>query len=190
MWSMSRATTLPPARTLAGLAAAFVVAFAALLAVGVSTAEAAKPCWKRALDDWSDNGRMDGVYSQACLQAAIDHLPEDLRIYSNAPEVIGGARQSSARSERELAGATGTNSPEGAGTRKQAPVREVEPDVDVDRRRDDGPIKRVLGTGTTDASSIPLPLIVLAGLALVLMAAGGAGLAHRKLRARRVSSGR
>lgn len=181
LWSMSGATTLPPARTLAGLAATFFVAFAALLAVGVSSAEAAKPCWKRALDDWADNGRMDGVYSQACLQAAIDHLPEDLRIYSNAPEVIGGARQSSARG---LTSARGTKPTEGSGTgtRKPAPVREVEPKVD---RRDDGPIKRVLGTGTTDASSIPLPLIVLAGLALVLMAAGGAGFAHRKLQARK-----
>ena len=70
--------------------AATLVSLAAILSVGTPSAEAAKPCWKRALDDWSDNGRMDDVYSQACIQAAIDNLPEDLRIYSNAPEIIGG----------------------------------------------------------------------------------------------------
>jgi hypothetical protein len=179
---MSRATPLPPARTLALFAAATLVALAALLAYGAASASAATPCWKRALDDWSDNGRMDDVYSQTCIQAAIDHLPEDLRIYSNAPEIIGGARQRSVR-DRSLQGTSG--SPPGAKTPTPT-VTPVEPETGP---RDEGPIPYVLGQGTTDASSIPLPLLILAGLALALMAAGAAGFTHRKLRARRVSSG-
>jgi len=39
--------------------------------------------------------------------------------------------------------------------------------------------------GPRNADSIPLPLIILAGLALLLIAAGGAGLVSRRLRARR-----
>jgi hypothetical protein len=183
---MSRATSLPPARTLALFAAATLVALAALLSFGAPSAEAATPCWKRALDDWSDDGRMDDVYSQECIQAAIDHLPEDLRIYSNAPEIIGGARQDSVR-DRSLLGTSGSPTPPKTPARTVTPV---EPEVESETGpRDEGPIPYVLGQGTTDASSIPLPLMILGGLALALMAAGAAGFTHRKLRARRISSG-
>jgi hypothetical protein len=40
--------------------------------------------------------------------------------------------------------------------------------------------------GPRNADSIPLPLIILAGLAFLLVAAGGAGLVSRRLRARKV----
>jgi hypothetical protein len=40
--------------------------------------------------------------------------------------------------------------------------------------------------GPRNADSIPLPLIILAGLALLLITAGGAGLVSRRLRARKV----
>lgn len=176
---MSRPPLVPRARTLAVFAAATLVVLAALLSFGATTAVAAEPCWKRALDDWSDNGRMDDVYSQDCIQAAIDNLPEDLRIYSNAPEIIGGARQPSVR-DRSIQGTTGSPSTTETPTRR---VSEVEPKTGP---KDEGAFGSVLGTGTTDASSIPLPLMILAGLALALMAAGGVGVAHRKLAARRV----
>jgi hypothetical protein len=173
-----RATLRSPA--LLALLATIAVLLGGSLAVA-APADAAKPCWERALDDWADNGRMDGVYSQACLRKAIDNLPEDLRIYSNAPEIIGGAALKAVR-ERLPQSAQGPNSRQTQGSR----LREIEPDTSP---RDEGPISSVLGSGTTDASSIPLPLLVLAGLALLLMAAGAAGFAHRKLQARRVASG-
>jgi hypothetical protein len=166
-------------------AAATLVALAAFLSFGAASAEAATPCWKRALDDWADNGRMDDVYSQLCIQAAIDHLPEDLRIYSNAPEIIGGARQRSVR-DRSLQGTSGSPPSAKTPTRRVTPV---EPNTGPNTGpQDEGPIPYVLGKGTTDASSIPVPLMVLAGLAFALMAAGAAGFTHRKLRARRISS--
>ena len=65
-------------------------------------------------------------------------------------------------------------------------MKEVEPKTGP---RDEGPIQSVLGYRASDADSIPIPLIVLAGLALLLMAAGGAGFAARKLQARRPGSG-
>jgi hypothetical protein len=169
---------------------ATLVGLSALLSVGASSAEAATPCWKRALDDWSDNGRMDDLYSQACLQAAIDHLPEDLRIYSNAPEIISGARLTSAR-DRSLQGITGQPQ---APKAKPGKVTPVEPETGTGTGtetgpKDEGPIQEVLNAGPTDASSIPLPLMLLAGLALALMAAGGFGFAHRKLAARRIPPG-
>ena len=185
---MSRSTLVPHTRTPAIFAAAALVALAAFLSFGATSAEAATPCWKRALDDWSDNGRMDDVYTQACIQAAIDHLPEDLRIYSNAPEIIGGARQRSVR-DRSLQNTTG--SPPTTETPTERGVTPVEPDTSSNSGpRDEGPLERALNPVTTDASSIPLPLMILAGLALALMAAGGVGFAHRKLAARRITSDR
>jgi hypothetical protein len=44
----------------------------------------------------------------------------------------------------------------------------------------------VAALGPKDATSIPIPLIVLAGIALLLLAAGGAGLVARRAQARRV----
>jgi hypothetical protein len=163
--------------------AATLVALSALLSVGASSTQAATPCWKRALDDWSDNGRMDDLYSQACIQAAIDHLPEDLRIYSNAPEIISSARQRSVR-DRSIQGTSGQPRAPKAPAGEVTPV---EPDTETGPK-DEGPIEEVLNAGPTDASSIPLPLMLLAGLALALMAAGGVGFAHRKLAARRITS--
>jgi len=41
--------------------------------------------------------------------------------------------------------------------------------------------------GPTNSDSIPLPLLILAGLALVMVAAGAAGLVSRQLKARKVA---
>jgi hypothetical protein len=53
---------------------------------------------------------------------------------------------------------------------------------------DGGPVGEVLGFGTDSSDSIPLPLIILGALAGLLMAAGAAGLAARKLQGRRAST--
>lgn len=178
--SMSRATLPPPARPLALLAAVVLIAIGAVLGLGAAPAQAAKPCWERVIDDWVDNGRIDGVYSSSCLTAARRHVPEDIRTYTDIIDKIDAYNHDSVRTP-ESSGGTGV-SPMKRPNRNET----TEPRVS---RETEGPIEEALNTGTTDASSIPLPLIVLAGLALLLMAAGGAGFAHRKLRARRISSG-
>jgi hypothetical protein len=182
---MSRATSPPPARPLAALAAVLLVVIGAALGVGAAPAEAAKPCWERVIDDWVDNGRIDGVYSSRCLMEARQHVPEDLRTYTDILDKIDAYRQGVTRTPQGVGAGTSRGPAGPAGTnRARGPA--VEPDVEEE---EEGPISEVLGSGTTDASSIPLPLLVLAGLALLLMAAGGAGFAHRKLQARPVASG-
>jgi hypothetical protein len=190
---MSRAIVAPPARSLTALAAIVLVAIGAVLAVGAAPAKAAKPCWERVIDDWVDNEVLDGVYSANCLAAAREHVPEDIRTYTDIIDKIDAARQAAVR---RLQSTGGSGSGSGSGSRsgsnsdsKVKPSSEApEPEPDVNPVKDEGPISSVLSKGTDDASSIPVPLIVLAGLALLLMAAGGAGFAHRKLQARRVSS--
>ena len=182
---MSRATSLPPARTLAVFAAATLVALAAVLSFGAASAEAATPCWKRALDEWSDNGHIDDVYSRPCIQAA---TTTSRRICGSTQRPGDHGQRAPALRPRPLAPGTSGSPPSAkAPTRTVTPV---EPEVESETGpRDEGPIPYVLGQGTTDASSIPVPLMILAGLALALMAAGAAGFTHRKLKARRIASG-
>jgi hypothetical protein len=178
---MSRATSLSPARTFA-LAAAALLTATGLLVLDASPAQAAKPCWERVIDDWLDNGRIDGVYSARCLEQARDELPEDVRAYSDIEEKLDAELQEAGRSAQGGSGGGGSGG-SGGGTNPPI-VGEPEPDTGP---RDEGPIQSVLGSGNTDASSIPLPLIILAALALLLMAAGASGLVARKLKARRAA---
>jgi hypothetical protein len=176
---MSRATPLSPARALAGLALMVLTAAGVCLGLATPQAQAAKPCWERVIDDWVDNDRIDGVYSTSCLQEALKHLPEDVRAYSNFEDQVRQKRQDVIRTPQGRGGG-------GDGHTGRMPIREVEPSTGP---RDEGPIQSVLGADTTDASSIPLPLIILAALALILMAAGASGLVARKLKARRNAQG-
>jgi hypothetical protein len=171
---MSRATPLSPARTFA-LIAASSLAVMGFLALSASPAQAAKPCWERVIDDWLDNGRIDGVYSARCIERAREELPEDIRAYSDIEEKLDAELQEAGRTAQGGSGG-------GSGGTQPRVVGEPEPDTGP---KDEGPIQSVLGSGNTDASSIPLPLIILAALALLLMAAGASGLVARKLKARR-----
>jgi hypothetical protein len=179
---MPRATSPPPARLLAVFAASLLIATGALLAVGAPRAEAAKPCWERAIDDWVDNGRIDGVYSASCITAARKHVPEDIRAYTDIVDKLDSYRLDTVRSLEN------TSSPDvKPPTKGDRTVPTPQPESR--NGKDEAPLPSVLGKGTTDASSIPVPLMVLAALALLLMTAGAAGFAQRKLQARRGSSG-
>jgi hypothetical protein len=155
-----------------------------------ATATAAKPCWKRIVDDWYDNERIDGSYSQKCYAEAERNIPQDLRDYSDLPGEIARARQRDLRDQPADPGKA---------------TRVVQGIGPVDEKNDDGkgggnnsggksatggPIGAVLdAAGPSSADSPPIPLLVLAGLALLLVAAGGAGLLSRRLQARRARTG-
>jgi hypothetical protein len=180
---MSRAALSPPTLKSALVAAALVFATVALLAPA-APAQAASPCWKQVIDDWVADGRIDGVYSAACLQQARKHLPEDLRAYSNIEERIDESLQS--RSTQGIGGGgTGNSS---APERNVTPSEAKEITKSVNKKQpEEGPIDEVLNAGgPSSADSFPLPLIILTALALVLLSAGAAGVAHRKLAARKI----
>jgi hypothetical protein len=187
--SMSGVTTFLSARSLAALAATILAATGTALALATPAAQAAKPCWERVLDDWVDNGRIDGVYSTSCLEAARRHVPEDIRAYSDFEDRIDDAMR--ARAIQSAGGGGGNTTPPETTSPPPNESSKSEPDPQPKADggpRDEGPISAVLSTGTNDADSIPLPLIILAGLALLLMAAGATGLVARKVQARRSRS--
>jgi hypothetical protein len=85
-------------------AARFALA-ASMIVLGLATtAKAATSCDQRILVDWSDNGRVDGVYPLPCYDEAIDALPGDIRDYTNAEEVIGRALTAALRTAPEVGG--------------------------------------------------------------------------------------
>ena len=167
-------------------ALALIVALTGVIAIATPPkATAATPCWDQILDDWWDNERIDQSYSLKCYREAEQNMSQDLRDYSDFPGEIARARARDLR---------GQQSDPGRGTRV---VQSAGP---VDERNDDnndssgggsstgGPIGSALDElGPSSADSAPIPLLVLAGLALLLVAAGAAGLLSRKLNARRAS---
>jgi hypothetical protein len=165
----------------------FLLAFAAgLLMLGFpGTAAAKTPCWKQVLNDWS-NGRQIGVYPLHCYRDAIRNLPEDLRDYSAAADDIQAALQAqiAKRTNRTIqsegGGGNGSSGHSGD-TTKSAESTSAGPPRSAYRRAIDN-------LGTSNADSLPIPLLVLASLGgfLLLLAAGMTGTKRiRALRTRR-----
>ena len=138
----------------------------ALLAAGVAPAGAAVPCWKTLINDWLD-GRIDGTYPARCYEEAIQHVPQDVAIYGNISEDF----------RRALANAF----------RHRGPGQElIVPAATRDHSKHHGPFGGLLDRlGPKNAESVPLPLLVLGGIALLLMAAAGASFLARVIQAKR-----
>ncbi len=81
----------------------------ALAGPGTGTALASgSSCAQKVLRDWTDNGRIDGLYPSKCYLDAIASLPEDVRTYSSAVDDISRAMQASQQAGPTKAG-TGTH---------------------------------------------------------------------------------
>jgi hypothetical protein len=150
---------------------------AVLAATSAVPSSAATPCWKQLINDWLD-GRIDQLYPVACYRQAIDHLPADIQQYSSARQDImramqarieGKHAQPNRKSSRVLPGggpgpSGGSNNPGGG----------------------NGPIGSLLNQGRpSKADSVPLPIIVLAAIAGVLLLLGVAGFLARRMQSRR-----
>ena len=159
-----------------------------LLFAVASPAGGASACWKTLINDWYD-GRIDNVYPVACYEQALKHLPEDVQTYSSARDDIRAALQA-----RILYGKKGNDNaivpvgkngggPTGGGNGKGPNVGPTQ-----GRRTGGGPVGDAIRQfGPKNADSIPIPLIVLASIALLLLAAGAAGFAARRIQARKVA---
>ena len=145
-----------------------------------------QPCWKQVINDWSQDGSIDGAYSAKCIEEALDKVPEDIRAYSDFEEQAKAARLAAGRALQSSGVIDSDNSDEtqsgGATEDEAAPIKPREPETGP---KDETLIQSALGTNGNNADSVPLPLLILLGLAGALIAAGGVGLGARKLRAHR-----
>lgn len=177
--------TVTPRRllTLTLVLAAVVVGVGATAA---PSAAATKPCWKRLINDWYD-GRIDQTYPARCYRDALRNLPEDVDAYSTARDDIERALLSAARRK---GGPLDPDDPIPPG-----PGNENGPKADGE---DDGQPAPPLPGGSdggnggildafrpSSADEIPVPLLVLGGLAVVLIGAAAASFVARKIQARR-----
>jgi hypothetical protein len=169
-----------------------VLALAGLILLTLTVAgpaAGASSCAKRVIDDWYDNGRVDGTYPVHCYDDAIDALPRDVRDYSSAKDDIQRALQARLRGE-DAPPATDDPSPEEATEDDDGDgiVNAEDPAPNTPNSGDPGE-GEVIGSevDTASSDSVPVPLLVLAGLALLLVAAGSIGYLVRRLQARRVS---
>jgi hypothetical protein len=185
--------TAPP-KTLRRLALLACLGLLVLTAASVPAASAkssaakAAPCWKKLITDWYD-GRIDHSYPVHCYRDALKHLPQDVRTYSDAYDVISRALASATRGKKHVnqnalipppsnndkggggsSGGGGGSSSGGGGS----------------SGGDSGFLNQAVGKlGSNSADTVPVPLLVLAGLAVLLVAAGGAGLLARRVQTRR-----
>lgn len=160
--------TIRTVSVLAGLVVLLLAMTAALSLPGTAAAKSTK-CGKAIVADWFDNGRIDRIYPLHCYEEAIDAIPADIRDYANAADVIHRALQAALGGNLYRCKGCPDPSPDGSrsaeggdGTGTQA----VGPNVD-----------------SSGPSSVPIPLLVLGGISLALLAAGGLGYISRRRQA-------
>ncbi len=167
-------------RFLLSIALVALVALTTLAAAPGASAKA-KTCGEKVVDDWYGDGRVDEIFPTHCYLDAIRSLPVDVKDYSNAEEDIRRAL-AYARQHKPDPGPAGGPAPTATGPVAEPPTTTT-----------GGPGSDTTGSDTVAApgvdtsgpSSVPIPLLILGGLALLLLAAGGAGYLSRRAQARR-----
>ena len=165
------------------LALAAVLAFLASAVVALTTsapatAAAKTTCGDKVLADWFDNGRIDRLYPLHCYEDAIDAIPDDLRDYADAEEVISRALQSALRGELAPGGRDPTPGDDPTGSDGQ-PGSGGTGDPN-DPNGSNGGSEATPDVDTSGPSAVPIPLLVLGGMSLALLAAGGLGYLSRR----------
>jgi cobalamin biosynthesis Mg chelatase CobN len=157
-----------------------IAALVALLGAA-APASAAPSCARQVIDDWYDDGRVDRTYPLHCYDDAIEALPPDVRDYSSAKEDIQRALQARMRNEPAPPATTDPSSGGGTGTNPTKPKNETTDGTDP---KNENPPEASGEVDSNSASSVPIPLLVLAGLALLLIAGGSAGYFIRRYQGR------
>jgi hypothetical protein len=130
------------------LLCSFVAVLAPLHAQAATARRVANaPCWKLLLNDWYD-GTINNTYPIPCYAAAIKHLPASASIYGSAKEDILRAEQNAIA--------------------HKPPPRETSTPGST--------TTVAAGSSSGGVSSFPTPILILGGLAILLVIAGGIGM--------------
>ena len=206
-----RAAVKTTPRTVLRTALALLVLAAAIAAVTAPAASAKgkTPCWKTLINDWYD-GRIDRTYEVHCYKEALKKLPADVRTYSDAYDVISRALSDATHGKKDVkesskvppppppsnGGGGGGNSGGGSGgsggggNSGGGGTGKTGSGIQSDHSGGSVFGQATDKLGSDSADSLPIPLLVLAGLALLLVAAGGAGLLARRVQAKRTGGPR
>lgn len=156
---------------------------ATLLAVALpGTASAAdSPCRNKVFNDWYRDGKIASSYPVSCYRDALKHIPVDAGIYSSLSDDVRAAMRAAERR------ANGLSAPRQVGHGFTAlGVKGALASVSRTKAPHDPAVAVSKSTSLADtASGAPLPILVLGGIALALVAAGAAGAGVRHARSRR-----
>jgi hypothetical protein len=178
-----------------GLVLAALVAAAALVSVPAATAAPAATetatgtCWKDVVNDWLNNQpNLKGTYAIPCYTQAIQHLSSypDISQYSSAIDDIHRALLIALHQDRGGGPGSFTGS---SGPSSNGPGSSSTPGGTTGKKSHGGGIisriSKDLGPG--NAQSIPLPLLVLGGFAILLLLTALVTWLLRRMQARRIS---
>jgi hypothetical protein len=141
--------------------------------VSVTPASAKRPCWKDVASDWFTDSKLQGRYAPHCYREAIHHLPGVTDSYSTARDEI----------RRAMLFAIAHPTKPSAPTRTPPPGEGLGPGEGGDA----GLIQSLLEKlGPKNADAVPLPLLVLAGISLLLLGTAGASYVARRMQAKRL----
>jgi hypothetical protein len=157
----------------------------AVVAAGVpAAAEAKTPCRNLVYNDWEHDGQIASSYPIACYRDALRHIPSTDKVYTSLEDDIRAAMQAAlARGQgKKVAAQVGHPF---AASNFVKPVL-----VDQSKSVSDHPLAtssrsvHAAAPATVAASGggVPLPLLVLGGLALLLLASGAIGMVVRRRR--------
>jgi hypothetical protein len=158
----------------------------AVLAVAATAipaqASAAGPCRNDIYDDWYHDGKIASTYPISCYRDAIKHVHGDAQIYSSLTDDIRAAMQaaiSRANGKSNVPNQVGkgmsASEVSGSGAKSSSDATD-QPDSSVG-------VSTIAAAPVADSdngSGLPVPLLVLGGLALLLAAAGGIGMLARR----------
>ena len=140
-------------------------------------------CSSALINDWLFDGRVDKTYPVHCYREALKDVPEDQIVYGTLRQDLNRALQSAIRQNgghvTDDTLVVPVASSDGGG----------DPPSGTSASSDQGFVHWVAhALGPNTAESIPVPLLILGGLALALMAAAGVSLIARRVQARRAAT--
>ena len=154
---------------------------AALGTAQPAQARSMSTCSAALIHDWYVDGRVDNTYPVHCYREALKNIPEDQIVYGSLRQDLTRALQATIRQHGGHVtgdtlvvpiGGSGGDGPNGSGSTGSGGVFHW--------------LAQKLGPSTAD--SIPIPLLILGGLAFALMAAAGVSLIARRMQARRAAA--
>lgn len=194
-------TTTTPTRTRIRIAFAALVALAALAAAAPASAaseRADSSCWRRVINDWFADGRVDNIYPVGCYTQAIAHVDSypDLRAYSSASDDIRRALLAAIRQERGggksrsdfAGGLPGNSNGDGSGGSGGGGLGGGGGGGNGGGGNGGGGFatRMIDKLSPGSAESVPLPMLVLGGIALLLLATSALTFVARRVQARRM----